>query len=261
MKNTVKTRASKLFVAAALAGLGFASTASASLLVDVRAISVTNASGASSLVNGKSVTLGQGDSVTVGIFLSGLETETGGTNGLGSFSASVRSLGEAPTSGNADGMLQATASTNGQSNPPFDFAYSTGSVADSTLVADADTDNDIVGIGGTQLDGGAPYQPGIGNGTEISLGTATFQASNAAQGLVNLNTYFNGTSGAAGGLVIKALTSAATDDTNGVSATNAASAAKIGTNIGVNVVPAPEPASIGLLGIAGLSLLKRRRNA
>jgi len=260
MMSFLNMRTSKLLIGAALVGLGLASTASAALQVDVRAVSIVNTSGFAVLGGTKSVTLAAGDKVTVEVHLTGLETETGGTNGLGSYNFSVRSLGESATTGNADGMVNATASSNGQSNPPFDFAYSQGTLQDSDLVADADTDIDAYAISGTQLDGGAPYQVGIGNGTDIVLGTATFTAGSAT-GTLSLNTYFNGSGGTLGGLVIKALTSTATDDTNGVSATNLGSAAKIGTVVGVTLIPVPEPTSAGLLGVAALGLLKRRRNA
>jgi len=249
MMSFLQTRASKLLIGAVLAGLGFASTASASLVVDVRAISGT---GSANVSNPKAVTAAVGDSITFGIFLSGLETETGGTNGLGSFNVSVRSLNDG-----SGGQLQATGSGNSQTNPSWDFGYSQGTLADSTIAVDTDSDLDVISISATQLDGGTPYTAGIGNGTEVQLGTATFTVQPGATS-ADVNTYFNGAGGTLGGLVIKALTSTATDDTNGVSATNLASAVKIGTNVNVSV---PEPASMGLLGVAALGLLKRRRVA
>lgn len=242
-----------LVVAAMGLCLGALPRVSSAMLVDVRVI---NASNYLWIHDSKTVNVYPATSgwVTVGIFLSGLSTEVGGTNGLGAFVASVRSLNDGP-----GGYAQATASSNSQSYSAFDFFYSDGTLADSTIAEDTDTDLDVLRISGVQIDFPPAYQPGIGSAAEIMLGSATFSFP-ANTGSFDLNTFYTGAASftsSLGGLWIQTLTSTATDDTNGLNAGNLASAAVIGSPVHVVL---PEPTSLCMIGIAASGLLRRRRS-
>lgn len=239
-----------LVAAAMVLCLGALPGISSAMLIDVRVIS------GEFIVDPKTVYAYPGGQVVVGVFLSGLETEAGGTNGLGAFQFSVRSLNEGE-----GGLAQATSSFNNQNVSAFDFLYSNGTLADCTIAADTDTDLDVIDVHGRQRDGGTPYQPGIGNGQEVLLGTAGFTVGSVF-GFFDLNTYYNGRNVSyplLGGLSIRRLINTATDDTNGVFPLELASAAEIGSPVHVLVL-VPEPMSLCLIGVAALSLLGHRRS-
>ncbi len=83
----------RLFVGpllALVAGLVMFPTARAATLVDIRVDSI---SGSGSFTN-KTATIHEGDTVTVGIYLSYFEDAAGNSNGLGAYFISIRSFGE-----------------------------------------------------------------------------------------------------------------------------------------------------------------------
>lgn len=238
----------KLVIAAIVLCLSALPSHGAGMLVDVRVFASSGY-----VADPKTVYALPGDLVHVGVYLSGLETEPGGTNGLGLFQASIRTLNDGP-----GGYAQATGSHNYlfHTDAAWDFADSDGTVADSTFSADTDTDLDVISISSGQVDGGPAYHPGIGNGQEVLFGVGYFTVQPGA-GSFDLNTYYNGTGGLFGGLSIRTLINTATDDSNGLyPGGNLASDAAIGSPVHVYV---PEPTSLCLIGVAASGLLGRRR--
>jgi hypothetical protein len=284
MKSFLKNNSSKL-IAAALVGLFGASTAQAVLVIDVRATS-TSGTGLIS-PNGKLLTNAkQGDTVTLTAYLQNGNVDL--PNGLGQLGMGIRSSGEqfstngttygawggAPAPGNT--VVNGTAAALLITNPPIDASRSVGTPNDASGIGNpdtSDTDTDWSGLGGLQSDSpggdaGADWDPTYGKVAELPLGTFTFTVQTGAQAgapaatnwAVDLNAYFAGTGGTGGGSVVRSLNTADTN-TNGVGATNLLTGAgNFGAPVHVDVA-IPEPASLGMLGVAAMGLFGRRRRA
>jgi len=278
-----------LAAAAASVGLaGFASQAHAGLVIDVRAIGITG-SGTQGTVNGpKSVQAALGATVTMGIYarLSGTNAtqiigdqdgnadadDTSNDDTLQTMVGSFQSVG--PLTGNM-GNAQGPNTLYRISSPPF-----IGPALQNGTFQDWDSDGDLdVGANGTDS---APMWVGrtaavatamLQNGTtkgffsggsftaqpedtiidpttqELRVGTLRFIVTN--QGLQSLVNFVpRPTTDAGSALWFE--DGAATGKTPG------SSPYSIGAP--VTVTPVPEPVAIGMLGIAGLGLLARRRN-
>lgn len=259
-------------VAAILGSLaigGMVASAEAAFSVDLRVISVT---GANASYTTKTATLNEGDTVTVGLYL----TDLPNANGLGSFSFSVRSFGEtynvpgSPTAiavpTTADTVVNATglAANAGGLGAGFDTGVG-GALLDINALSGNpdpnDTDVDARAITASQATGGTPNTIGVGVSSTVLLGTATFTAldlndlTRQFNRTVNLNTFFTTSAAPNGGLNIRALNSS-DPGTSAPSTTNLATAGIIGSNVVVTVVPPvliPVPAALPL-GLAGLGL-------
>jgi len=237
-------------LAAAVSGALCGPAGDAAVMMDLRII---GASGNIGAPTDKAVTITEGGTVTVGVFVKGLEPTD---FGIGSFNYSVRSFGETHNNGAAwptapsptDTVVNATAaSLSIDTRNYFTAAPTPGLIKDIHATIGNpdpnDTDLDLMSAGATQQDGQpGGYLVGLGVGdTWVQLGTVTFTAldlDDAARPFnrqVQLNLYY--TSGASnGGVMIKGLTNGNTDDSNGVAGTNLiSSASQIGANVVVTV--------------------------
>jgi len=263
MRKLMNTFAGKALMAAAVAGLA-TTAANAALSIDVR-----------SAAGGKAIQANAGDTVTVNIFLVSTDPVNDLANGLGNFSVGVRSFNESADSvawpvnrTPTDTVANASNGVNSTNAGIMDLGFSSGTNTDSNVVTGTnpdpnDTDLDRTGISGTQSSGGG-WDPTYGKVAELQLGSASFTLLNppprGQAWTFDLNAFFSTTAGAAGGAVIKSLTGTDTT-TNGVAATSLiTSSSQIGAPVTVTA-PIPEPASLGLLGLASLGLFRRRRNA
>jgi hypothetical protein len=276
-----------LAAAAASVGLaGLASQANAGLVIDVRAINAANNTGGS--VSAKSVQAIVGATITMGVYarISGTnasqvigdfdgeadDPDTSNDDGLNIVTGSFQSVGL------LHGNMGNVAGPNNLYSPrqaPFNASGSTNGA-----FADWDSDGDLdLGGNGTDptpmwvdrssattfaalLDGtqkGFFSSPAVGNNTEdtiidpttseLRIGTIRFIVTDGGpQALVNFVPRPTTDAGAA----LWFEDGAATGKTPGT--------APYSIGAPVQVVPVPEPATIGMLGIAGLGLLARRRN-
>jgi len=229
-----------LAAAAAAAGLvGFAaSKADASMVIDVRATSVN---GSSAGVDTKLANANVGDVVTFGVFAqisgtNGVNDETI-TNTQGSFSSVGGLLG------NMTNTATATLSASG---------YSNGTVQDFDSDGDLDVGSTATVSAGKFIGRAAPPAPGTTNlnpnTSEIQVATLTFTVTGGS-GTAQINFIPRGGSA----------TQVWNEDAVGTVKNNSNGGVfSVGSPVTVGSVP--EPTTIGLLGLASVGLLARRRD-
>jgi hypothetical protein len=228
--------------------------------------------------NAKSATVTPGSDVNLQIWLRNMPASS---NGLSVFTVSVISRQE-----NANGSAWGTPTSSETVVDATDSAlatlaaFNTGRTEGSSTVKDvaktfvfqtdpdpSDTDIDIMALGAAQNHAGTladPWAVNVGVGTDLLLGTATFHVLVGPTLLhdlpwsVHLNSYLTATDNL-GGLVLRGLNTSNTTGSNGVDATNWAKDASfvLGSDIVLTVIP--EPSTLAVLSLAGLSLLRGRR--
>jgi hypothetical protein len=239
-KRFAHRKAGKVLAAAtAAAGLAAisASQADASLIIDLRATGVSSDGQVSSSKNVTAPAIG--DVVTIGVF-----AQVSGTNGVNDETISI--VGGSFTSG-AGGLLGNL--SNVVISPFTQSGYTNGSQTDF----DSDGDLDVGSTGTTatskmagRANPAASGTPLNGDTSEIQIATLTF-------------TVTGGSGSAVVNFIPRSNSTGANWNEDGVATFKNPTTSTFGTTAGVTVV-APEPASIGLLGIAGLGLLARRRD-
>lgn len=246
-------------LAGVLAVAGIAPAASAAL-IDLQVMSATDTVGSIS-GDKKSVTVTEGGTVTVGIYISGVPSQ-----GLGAFGASVRTFNEMygataftnPTP--TDTVMNVTSSAlNPSLDSKFNLAPTAGVLIDLGTSDPSDTDIDLKGIGASMTPGSASsVTTGLAMATPYLIGTATLTALDLDEALrpgdrtVHINSVLSGD----GAAVIKNIT--ATFGLTTVSPNTLGSDAVVTVQAGVLV---PEPATLGFLALAGLLGLRRQRRA
>lgn len=226
--------------AAGLAGFG-ASKADAALLIDVRATGATTAG--TGVVDPKTVVLsGVGDTVTLGVFAA-----VSGTNGVND---------EGFTS--VFGLLNSVGGLKGNLSGGYVPAFFTAGVSQNGSVVDWDSDGDLdIGLSPTSSSGTGKFaarstattpMPSIGG--SVLIGEFVFTATSATD-ITDVNFRFrtlNGANVAAAGLWF--------EDGSTVSKNPTLSPSAVGVPVNISI---PEPASLGLMALASVGLLGRRR--
>jgi len=263
MQSILNKRASKLLLGAALAGLFTGTAANAAFLIDVRATAVTGQG--SSLGDGKTnVQVVEGGTVTFTTFVH--EVPNGG---LFSYDASIRTRNEAangtpispPTATDTvlspvSGSEQYLTYNNANKLVPSYIDLPNGP---SNTIDANDTDIDMRAIHGEDT----TQTTGLGtSSTDLPLFSVTYSAMDLDDSArpfnrtVSVNTFGTGTTTTNGNAVIRAY-----NTLGNASAGNAAvslAASNIGSDVSVSVTPAPEPATMGLLGLVGILGVSRR---
>jgi len=277
-KTGLRKSTGKMIAAAAIAGM--AASANAALMTyDMR---IASATGAGQVTDSKTYTLAAGgasvgDVITLNLYTvlasaNATQTDDGFLTGEGSFKS-----GAAGTiQGNLRGDVLGTPSkTNNVS--PFDAATSTSGVK-TDLDADGDLD-----VGTNVTSGALSPQPwfraqtsgvtqagtlNVSGNLEFLIGTTTFTVTDASGGISNINFQprIRTDGGPTGPRLQKFTVDGVQYSVNDagvgsatVATTSTATTGALAVGSPVSVVPAPEPASIGLLGVAAAALLRRRK--
>ena len=239
----------------------------AAVVLDIRQFGTTFGSG-------NNLTIAEGSTVTVGIYLNGFGTLA--PNGLGAYEVHLISRNErfagplfAPWPGSrslGDTVGNFDVGTNTDdlnvTTGAFELSPSPGTIVDSVAPQDSfDTDRDVVALRGTQTGVGG-WVPLLGVGTELLLGTVDFTALTDAALFPNLRpldrrvtlTSF-GSFNTPGESFFRALSTASTK----VNKTGAFQEFSIDPMV-ITVTAVPEPATVTSLAIgAGVLLILRVR--
>ena len=226
--------------AAGLAGFG-ASKADAALLIDIRATGATTSG--TGVVDPKTVVLANaGDTVTLGVFAA-----VSGTNGIND--ENFQSI---------FGLLNSAGALKGNLSGGYLPAFFTAGSSQNGSVVDWDSDGDLdIGLSPTnsgvtgKFSGRSPAPTAMPSlGGAVQVGEFVFTATTASD-FTNVNFTIrnsNGNNVAAAGLWF--------EDGGTVSKNPTLSPASVGTPVNISV---PEPASLGLMALASVGLLGRRR--
>ena len=242
--------------------LGLYSDASyAAVVLDIRQFGTTFGSG-------NNVTISEGSTVKVGIYLNGFGTL--GPTGLGAYRVHVISRSErfagplfipwpgSPSPGDTVGNFDVGTNTGdlNVTTGAFELGPSPGTIVDSVAPQDSlDTDRDLVALGGTQTAVGG-WVPFIGVSSELLLGTVDFTALTDAALFPNLRPLDRrvtltsmGSFNMPGGSFFRALSNTSTTS----NAVGAFQEFSIDPML-ITVTAVPEPSTVTTLAI-GVSLL------
>jgi len=277
-KTGLRKSTGKMIAAAAIAGMA-ASANAAVMTYDMR---IASATGAGQVTDSKTYTLAPGgasvgDVITLNLYTVLASTDATQTNdgfltGEGSFKSGAAGTIQGTLRGDVSGTPTTTNNVS-----PFNAATSTSGIKTDL---DGDGDLDV----GTNVTSGslspAPWfraqtsgltQTGasaVSGNLEFLIGTTTFTVTDASGGIsgINFQPRIRTDGGPTGPRLQKftvdgiqySVNDAGTGSaTVGTTSTATTGALTVGSP--VSVVPAPEPASIGLLGVAAAALLRRRK--
>jgi PEP-CTERM motif-containing protein len=251
----------KLIAGAVLAGMTMiGSTASASIMLDLRAISVNG----NTPSDAKNIELsGTGNTVTMGVYLDISNADNDHTNdGYAQFNGGVQSVeanGNNGLLGNLSSLVlnsSQVATSVSQGGNPTNIDSDTDLELGDTA-ANAGTATNWVITNGTST-GSTLFGTGTGSGaTEFFLGTTTWTQTALGDGSTDdLSIYVRPrTSGTS---VQKQMVKYTSDGVT-TNATFNDPSITFGAPVALTTAAVPEPASLGLLGLAGVALFGRRR--